>query len=762
MPVVSLFVSSTFRDFHAERDMLLSSIRAELDERVAQFGCRVEVIDLRWGLGLDEVDEAVVQERALSVCLAEIDRARPLFVGLLGDRYGWVPPTERVGRVAVEAGGEDSVTEGWSVTALEFEHGAFRHEGERPVFFVRELVGSPPPGWVDDDRRAVDSLRVRVVGDVRAVVHSYRATVDGARVTELSDFERVVLTTLGPLVEARAKALSGSEMDPIAVAERLFVEARTTLVGRADELELLRVTMGQRRSVCLLGASGVGKSTLWCVASQLATAQRSASLVIGVAPGTTGVADVIGRLAGQLGLVAPEVEADELVTWWRSALSAVGEVLVAVDGLDGLDADAADLRWLTDLPASVQLLVSTTDAGHGELLARHAGVLLVPVGELDAQGVSAMLAALAGELRRSLPASVVSLLAQRPRSPLWVQLAFSDVTGLDENDFAQVTDPTDVARLLAAAAADLPDSEAGLVAALCDRVDAANPGAVAPIVTFLAYSRSGLTALDLSELTGIDTVVIARVRRGFAGLIASRGAGGRLGFTHGLVRQATTTRYPADTVSVHSRLAAHHAPRAAIEQLAAGDALWHTLLAGGRSAHLLDPLLRDIQPFSDDAFGAARVLTLAARHDLESLLACVAGSELTSGSLTTLGWYLQEWGPTRLDTEISRQLADAVLDIAARLAGADPNNVQAQRDLSVSLDNVARVAMQRGDLDSAAAVWLQAAQVTLRFPVGHHIGAELRPYFAGRLDAVALQLNERDRDLAQRCHDVAAQLRGTT
>ena len=86
--VVSVFVSSTFRDFHGERDVLVGVVRARLDDRLASLGCRVEMIDLRWGVGLDGVDEATAQERTLSVCLEEIDRSRPLFVGLMGDRYG--------------------------------------------------------------------------------------------------------------------------------------------------------------------------------------------------------------------------------------------------------------------------------------------------------------------------------------------------------------------------------------------------------------------------------------------------------------------------------------------------------------------------------------------------------------------------------------------------------------------------------------------------------------------------------------------------
>lgn len=32
----------------------------------------------------------------LKVCLDEIESSKPFLVALLGDRYGWVPPAERI------------------------------------------------------------------------------------------------------------------------------------------------------------------------------------------------------------------------------------------------------------------------------------------------------------------------------------------------------------------------------------------------------------------------------------------------------------------------------------------------------------------------------------------------------------------------------------------------------------------------------------------------------------------------------------------
>jgi Domain of unknown function (DUF4062) len=40
-----------------------------------------------WGITEEESNRGEV----LPICLAEIEHCRPYFIGLLGDRYGWVP-----------------------------------------------------------------------------------------------------------------------------------------------------------------------------------------------------------------------------------------------------------------------------------------------------------------------------------------------------------------------------------------------------------------------------------------------------------------------------------------------------------------------------------------------------------------------------------------------------------------------------------------------------------------------------------------------
>jgi hypothetical protein len=81
---VPIFISSTFQDMNAERDYLVTTVFPELEERAASRHLRLRPIDLRWGVPKEE--------NSVKVCLDIIEKCRPYFVGLLGNRYGSVPP----------------------------------------------------------------------------------------------------------------------------------------------------------------------------------------------------------------------------------------------------------------------------------------------------------------------------------------------------------------------------------------------------------------------------------------------------------------------------------------------------------------------------------------------------------------------------------------------------------------------------------------------------------------------------------------------
>src|SRR5688500_19887707 len=124
--VQAVFISSTFKDMHAERDHLRHHVFPTVAERLRARRCHVEPLELRIGVETVELaDESQKELKVLRVCLAEIERCRPFFLVLLGDRYGWVPPADRVAAAVGEAGFGADVA-GKSVTALEIEVGGAR------------------------------------------------------------------------------------------------------------------------------------------------------------------------------------------------------------------------------------------------------------------------------------------------------------------------------------------------------------------------------------------------------------------------------------------------------------------------------------------------------------------------------------------------------------------------------------------------------------------------------------------------------------
>jgi telomerase protein component 1 len=139
---VRVFISSTFRDMHAERDHLVKVVFPELRDWLAAHRVYLDDIDLRWGVTREEAEH----DRVLDVCLRQIDECRPFFLGILGQRYGWVPtrfPTE-----ATHRHGWVQRRTGTSITELEILYGVLNDPGmHASAFFYfrdpRSLEGVP-------------------------------------------------------------------------------------------------------------------------------------------------------------------------------------------------------------------------------------------------------------------------------------------------------------------------------------------------------------------------------------------------------------------------------------------------------------------------------------------------------------------------------------------------------------------------------------------------------------------------------------------
>ncbi|MCU0858363.1 MAG: DUF4062 domain-containing protein, partial [Pontiellaceae bacterium] len=159
-----VFISSTFKDMHAERDWLRTRVFPRLEEELRRRHHHLELIDLRLGVETAQADTEEARELlVLKVCLDEIKRSRPFLLVVLGDRYGWVPPEDRIATAAREQGFKTSPT-GKSVTALEIEFGLLKDNPEqkqRSLFFFRQRIGCSGGGGQLHDPAAQHGIDAR-------------------------------------------------------------------------------------------------------------------------------------------------------------------------------------------------------------------------------------------------------------------------------------------------------------------------------------------------------------------------------------------------------------------------------------------------------------------------------------------------------------------------------------------------------------------------------------------------------------------------
>ena len=133
---IRVFVSSTFRDMQEDRDYLVKFVFPQLRKLCEALGVTWGEVDLRWGI----TDEEAAEGRVLPLCLEEIHRCRPYFIGLLGERYGWVPKPEDIPADLLERQEWLKDHMACSVTELEIIHGVLREEQMhgRAFFYFRD------------------------------------------------------------------------------------------------------------------------------------------------------------------------------------------------------------------------------------------------------------------------------------------------------------------------------------------------------------------------------------------------------------------------------------------------------------------------------------------------------------------------------------------------------------------------------------------------------------------------------------------------
>lgn len=374
---IRIYVSSTFSDMHAEREILMSHVFPQLHERCQENNIQMEECDLRFRSEKDVISS--------EVCFQEMSHCH-VFLGLLGEHYGYVPPEKEI-----------SITEEEILYAL----GDGSPLKEHSVFYFRHPKGSlqvPLEDWSDyweDD----DTERFR---KLKALKHKIRSS--GVPVLDyygywneeecppwspsrqgffhrLENFAQKVLESLWQQIQKITEVAprqmpqekpSFSMEEAIALRSKIFV-------GREEYLEsMLQFCLETGSGYYMLhGVHGVGKSALMAKFyeefSKTIQDQENPPLIlkhfVGGIPGSYSVVSILDSFCLALmksGAVCEKYSADyetlqEVFPDLLEQVAIQRKVVIALDGLNELQGlhNALEFYWLPKLlPENVKVIVS--------------------------------------------------------------------------------------------------------------------------------------------------------------------------------------------------------------------------------------------------------------------------------------------------------------------------------------------------------------------------------------------------------------------
>ena len=250
---VKVFLSSTFRDLEAERDYLAKNTFAYLEAESFKNNITLNLIDLRWGVTEEESKNGLVTQ----ICLNEIENSRPFFIGIIGERYGWVPDVKELSDdnelYSKFPWIKTDIKNGLSITEIEIQYGVLRKKEKVNAFFYIKRDTTSTEG---KEEEKLKELKTTLLNQDRYPVKYYTSK------EELGEFiKEDILKSLHDFFPSKM------EVDDLASSNsiqkgilRAKSESYTPINNYIDYIN--NFVISPQRLFVIRGESGTGKSAL--------------------------------------------------------------------------------------------------------------------------------------------------------------------------------------------------------------------------------------------------------------------------------------------------------------------------------------------------------------------------------------------------------------------------------------------------------------------------------------------------------------------
>lgn len=248
---IRVFISSTFRDMQEERTELFK-LFTRLRTLASERGVSIAMVDLRWGITKEESRDGKVVE----ICLDEILRSRPFFIGLLGHRYGWCPELKEIGTLV--DGNKypwliQDVKNGLSVTEIEMQFGVLRNpEPIEASFYIKEGSNNDEN---DPNSSKLQRLRMQVESQNRYPARHYKDVKQLVEMVESAFIK--MLDKSFPI-----KSFNADGLMEIREQQERFHLLSNNIVDDEHDRKLMEFLESGHPVMKVTGMCGIGKSAL--------------------------------------------------------------------------------------------------------------------------------------------------------------------------------------------------------------------------------------------------------------------------------------------------------------------------------------------------------------------------------------------------------------------------------------------------------------------------------------------------------------------
>lgn len=527
---IRVFISSTFQDMQDERDYLMRRTFPKLRKMAAERDVTLTELDLRWGITEEETKSGKVVE----ICLREIENSIPFFIGIVGNRYGWVPEKEELGKDVFEQFPkiDDYLESHLSVTEMEMQFGVLeRPEDMHAFFYIKQQEGAA------DHPLMLKRLKEEVMKS-RYPSYTYSSVEDLA-----NQVEKAFLSLLDQLFP---KAILSQHRKERLVQQSFISQLSATYVRVEDTFQRLTAFCQDPSSTYLVvtGESGLGKSALLANWSKEMQQQHAFSVIPyfssngGKQTHTSILAYLADEICDRFDMETPQGSSEkERLEKLLDQFAVRSDCLVIVfDAINQIaDVDQSKmLNWLPIPPNNVKYLFSTLEDDVTMQVFQNRGYPVFHLQKLTKEQKIQLVEKYLGKFGKKLNQGQVNRIVDSPqsdntlvlRSLLEELVSFGVYEALDER-IGYYLDCTSVMQFYGKIIERFEQDYGRTF--------------IRNVLGLIAVSRNGVSEQEIIEMTGAKRLEWSEFYCGF--VVHLNNQSGRFVFTHSYITKTVWERY---------------------------------------------------------------------------------------------------------------------------------------------------------------------------------------------------------------------------